>query len=167
MMKKRTGLCFLVVVVVLAALGLAVHSNSNRHATGLENTILSDRASLSISASPPGTTSYKVDENDRYVVIYPRVVGNASWNDNVSGSGSVTITTTVDVDEGQYHVEGSATTTKTVSNGEDFAVDYQVGLSVLGARLGRWFDVTIDAHLLAPNGASADAHTQYQIYLYW
>ena len=170
-MKKRTGLCFLVVVVVLAALGLAVRSNLNGHAppaTGSENTILPGEASLSISASPPGTTSYKVDENDRYVVIYPRVVGNASWlNDNVSGSGSVTITSTVNVDEGQYHVEGSATTTKTVSNGEDFAVDYQVGLSVLGARLGRWFDVTIDAHLLAPNGASADAHTQYQVYLYW
>jgi hypothetical protein len=57
--------------------------------------------------------------------------------------------------------------TKTVSNGEDFTVDYQVELSVLGARLGRWFDVTIDAHLLAPNGASSDAHTQYQVYLYW
>jgi len=124
-------------------------------------------ASLSISASPPGTTSYKVGE-DRYVVIYPRVVGNASWlNGNVSGNGLVTITTTVNVNEGQYHVEGSATTTKTVSNGEDFTVDYQVGLSVLGTRLGRWFDVMIDAHLSASNGASSDAHTQYQVYLYW
>ena len=159
-------LCVSIVVVVLAALGLAVRSNLDRHAppAGLENTSPSE-TSLNISASPPGTTSYKVD--NRYVVIYPRVVGNASWNDNVSENGSVTITTTVDVNEGQYHVEGSATTTKTVSNGEDFTVDYQVGLSVLGARLSRWFEVTIDAHLTAPNGASADAHTQYQVYLYW
>jgi hypothetical protein len=172
-MKKQTGLCFLVVVVVLAALGMAGFGpNSGRPAFSAVENMSESGACLSISSVGTRSPSYKVGDNCT-CTAYVKVVGSASWQSgDASENGTVTITGTIDWMEGTTHVSGSGSITRTIENDATFAepgcpnwFDLPIGIWASG-QLGGYYDVTISIHLDAPNGAGSDISTTCPVFLY-